>query len=55
MIIAEDKLKSFESTVSNYNDEFIDFYKKSEMIEKQNNFIETRHLNQMKLAESIHY
>ena len=52
---AEEKFKTFEKIVTQYNDEFSEYLKKSEVIERQNDLIETRHSNQNKLIESIFF
>jgi len=48
----EEKFRMFEASVTGYNEEFESFFRKSETIQRQNELIETRQANQLKLTES---
>jgi len=49
------KFNEFEKNVSFYNEEYGDFYRKSQKIEKQNDIIQTRAENQKKLKDSFSF
>ena len=49
----EEKFKTFEKTVTQYNEEFSDFYKNSQRIERQNDLIICRSDNIGKLTDTI--
>ena len=51
----EEKLKKFEGTVTGFNEEFGSLFRRSEIVNRQNEFIEIRQNNQMKLLESAFF